>query len=117
MRTRPGPAGPGTDTPGAQCRGSISARLFVSAGLDPARAREAELGLRAVACGADPLAPVGEPLLELDPPALVLSALKPAENGDGMVIRVLNESLWGIATRLKRHSCVGLPRYPLVAQT
>ena len=53
LRSRPGPAGPGTDTPGAQCPGLVEARLALFAGLDPAAARDAELGLRAVPCGAD----------------------------------------------------------------
>jgi alpha-mannosidase len=60
---------------------------------DPALARAAELGLRAVPAGpADtpsPLAP-GRSLLGLSPGAIVLSALKPADQGDGMVLRVLN---------------------------
>jgi mannosylglycerate hydrolase len=90
LRSRPGPAGPGTDTPGAQCPGSLSARLSLFAGLDPARAREAELGLRAVLCGDEPLAAESAPLLEIEPSALVLSAFKPAEKGHGVVIRVLN---------------------------
>ena len=54
-----------------------------------------ELGLRAVPAGghehgdAPPLA-AGRPLLALAPGAIVLSALKPAEDGDGLVVRVLN---------------------------
>ena len=118
LRTRPGPAGPGTDTPGAQCQGTLRARLFVSAGLDPARAREAELGLRAVACGAEAIAPVGTPLLALEPEDLVLSALKPAEDGDGIAIRVLNPTAAVQHARLalgfpfERHECMRLDERP-----
>jgi hypothetical protein len=90
LRSRPGPAGPGTDTPGAQCAGSLFARLSLFAGLDPARAREAELGLRAVLCGEDPLMAESESLLEIEPSGLLLSAFKPAESGQGVVIRILN---------------------------
>ena len=90
LRSRPGPAGPGTDTPGAQCPGSFTARLCLFAGFDPAAAREAELGLRAVACGETPLLPEGRPVLALEPHDLLLSALKPAEADGAIVLRVLN---------------------------
>jgi mannosylglycerate hydrolase len=90
LRSRPGPAGPGTDTPGAQCRGRLEARLSLYAGLDPAAARDAELPLRAVPAGETPLAPEGCALLALEPRALLLSAVKPAEQGAGLVVRVLN---------------------------
>jgi hypothetical protein len=90
LRSRPGPAGPGTDTPGAQCPGRLEARLSLYAGLDPAAARDAELPLRAVPAGDAPLAPEGRALLALEPRALVLSAVKPAEQEEGLVVRVLN---------------------------
>ena len=90
LRSRPGPAGPGTDTPGAQCPGRTVARLVLLAGLDPAAARDAELPLRAVPCGESPLVAPGSALLALAPHALVLSAVKPAEAGPGLVVRVLN---------------------------
>jgi hypothetical protein len=90
LRSRPGPAGPGTDTPGAQCAGSLFARLSLFAGLDPARAREAELGMRAVLCGEEPLMAESESLLEIEPSGLLLSAFKPAEGGQGVVVRILN---------------------------
>jgi hypothetical protein len=90
LRSRPGPAGPGTDTPGAQCPGRLVARLSLLAGLDAVAARDAELGLRAVACGEETLVPADLPLVALEPVQLLLSAFKPAENGDGAVLRVLN---------------------------
>jgi len=90
LRTRPGPAGPGTATPLAQCPGTLEARLSLFAGLDPAAARDAELGLRAVTAGDAPLAAAGRALVELAPAPLVLSALKPAEQGPGLVLRVQN---------------------------
>lgn len=90
LRSRPGPAGPGTDTPGAQCPGRLVARLGLFAGLDPAAARDAELPLFAVPAGDAPLLAAERPALELAPRALVLSAVKPAESGTGLVVRVLN---------------------------
>jgi len=90
LRSRPGPAGPGTDTPGAQCQGTLRARLSVFDGHDQARAREAEVGLRAVVCGDEPVVPQTEALFLLEPSMLMLSAFKPAERGHGVVFRVLN---------------------------
>jgi len=90
LRSRPGPAGPGTDTPGAQCPGRVEARLVLLPGLDPAAARDAELPLRAVLCGETPLVAADQPLLSLAPRELVLSSVKPAQDGPGLVVRVLN---------------------------
>lgn len=90
LRSRPGPAGPGTETPGAQCLEPLEARLSLLPGLDPRAARDAELGLRVVYAGEEPLVEEGRPQLLLEPRALVLSALKPAEEGAGLVLRVLN---------------------------
>jgi alpha-mannosidase len=101
LRTRPGPAGPSTETPGAQCRGELHARLSLFPGLDPSAARDAELPLRAVPAGSEPLAPEGAPLLLLEPSGLVLSALKPAEQGAGLVVRVLNPSDEAMEARLR----------------
>jgi hypothetical protein len=90
LHTRPGPAGPGTDTPLAQCPGLLRAGLWLLPGLDPAGAREAELGLRAVVCAEETLVPEGEPIVAVEPSGLLLSALKPREDGRGIVLRVLN---------------------------
>jgi len=96
LRSRPGPAGPGTETPGAQCLGAVEARLSLLPGLDPRAARDAETGLQAVTAGPAPRAQAGRALLALEPRELLLSALKPAEPdaaapGDGaLVVRVLN---------------------------
>jgi alpha-mannosidase len=60
------------------------------AGGDLTAARDFELGLRGVACGEDTVLAEDTPTLELSPPGLVLCALKPAEEGAGMVARVLN---------------------------
>lgn len=90
LHSRPGPAGPGTRTPSAQCPGPLEARIFLLPGLDPGAVRAAELGLQAVPAGPEPLVPPGEPLLELSPRSLQLSALKPAEDGGGWILRVAN---------------------------
>jgi mannosylglycerate hydrolase len=90
LETRPQPAGPSVPTPGAQCPGRLEARLALCPGLDPSAARDAELGLACVLAGDAPRARAGEPLLELEPRELCLSALKPAERGDGLIVRVLN---------------------------
>jgi len=92
LASRPMLAGPGTSVPGAQCPGPLRARLALFAGLDPAAAQDAEWGLRAVEAGptADALWPEDTPLLCLAPRALLLSALKPAVEGDGIVLRILN---------------------------
>jgi alpha-mannosidase len=46
--------------------------------------------LLATTVGDAPLDSGGEPLVEIDPREIVLSALKPAERGGGFVLRVLN---------------------------
>ncbi len=90
LRTRPVQAGPGMPAPGAQCPGPLVARLVVATDADPFIAHDAELGLRAVPAGDTPLLDPGVALLELAPRSLMLSALKPPNNGEGLVVRVLN---------------------------
>lgn len=91
LASRPEPAGPGLEAPGAQCIGETTARLSLNIGSSPQVAvRDAELGLRAVPAGPDPLVPPGESLVELEGPGVVLSALKPADRESGLVVRVLN---------------------------
>jgi hypothetical protein len=90
--TRPMLAGPGILVPGAQCPGELRAKIALFAGLDPAAARDAEWGLCAALAGpvADALWPEDVPLLAIAPRELLLSALKPAADGEGIVLRVLN---------------------------
>ncbi len=95
LRSRPVPAGPGLRTPGAQCLGTSHARIALFAAYDDPggiarQASEAELGLRAVYAGDEPLLPAGKDLLTLEGTGIVFSALKPAENGTGIILRVLN---------------------------
>jgi hypothetical protein len=90
LRTRPIPAGPAMEIPAGQGPSTLEADLALLAGPDPVAAWDAELGLRAAIAGAEPRLADGRTLLALEPPSLVLSALKPAEDGDGIVVRVLN---------------------------
>ncbi|MDX6285171.1 MAG: 2-O-(6-phospho-alpha-D-mannosyl)-D-glycerate hydrolase [Frankiales bacterium] len=92
LATRPDPAGPGIPTPGAQCPGPFTAHfsLFAADARTPAYARSVELGLRAVIGGDTPLIDDGRALLRLSPDVLALSALKPADDGDGVIARILN---------------------------
>ena len=90
LETRPMEAGPTLATPGAQCLETIRTRLSLSPGLDPAAALDAELGLRAVAVGTAIAEHGDQALLGLDDPAVEVSSLKPAEDGDGSVLRLLN---------------------------
>jgi alpha-mannosidase len=93
LGTRPGDAGPALPTPGAQCLGPLEVR-FALALAEPAQAasasRDAELGLRAVAAGENPLWPEGRALLAIEPRSLVLSAWKLAEDGEGSILRLSN---------------------------
>src|SRR5262249_27366300 len=90
LRTRPVQAGPGMPAPGAQCRGTTSARLFVAPAGDSTIARDAELGFRAVAAGDGPLLDPDVSALELAPRDLELTTVKPANDDDGVIVRVLN---------------------------
>lgn len=91
LKSRPEPAGPGLRTPEAQCLGPTVARLALVFGPAPqVEAWDAELGLRAVPAGDNPVLPPGVSLFALEGPNLVLSALKPPERGTGIVARVLN---------------------------
>ena len=101
LTTRPQPAGPVVPTPGAQCQQRITAQLTLFTGSDPRTARDAELGLAAVPAGDVPLVPPDQALLTLDPPALQLSALKLAEDGAGMILRVLNPTDAAVDARVQ----------------
>lgn len=105
LRSRPQPAGPVMPTEGAQQLGALEARLMLLAGADPVAARDAELGLRGVIAGERPLLPPDTPLMALQPNGLQLSALKPAEDGEGFVVRILNPT----DTPLEAHLTFGLP--------
>jgi len=102
LRTRRGPAGPSLETPGAQMQGrwTFHYSLIPHAGAVPADRQGWEAAFREAHRFARPLSavrsrggngslPASASLLEVEPP-LVLSALKTAEDGDGVVARVYN---------------------------
>jgi alpha-mannosidase len=102
LRTRPAPAGPAMPLAAAQGQGRIEAEIHLLLdGGDAVAARDAEVGLRAVFAGDSPLLDDGRPLLEIAPDFLLLSALKPAEEGAGLVVRVLNPSPRAVQARLR----------------
>jgi mannosylglycerate hydrolase len=88
LRTRPLPAGPEMMTPGAQTQGLVAAT--VTLGRTPADVRAAEIGFRGVLAGETTPLAAETSLLEIDAQHSVLSACKPAQEGDRIVVRVLN---------------------------
>jgi hypothetical protein len=90
LKSRPEPAGPGIPTPEAQCPEGVTARLSLRADAPPSVLLADEVGLRAVFAGPEPPLAEGTSVAALAPASLVLSALKPTEEGDAVVVRVLN---------------------------
>lgn len=90
LRSRPIPAGPTLETPEAQCLDGIVAEISLRLDADPATLLADEIGLRAVPAGDAALVAPETSLLRIEPREVVLSALKPADDGDGIVLRVLN---------------------------
>jgi alpha-mannosidase len=88
LRTRPIPAGPEMLAPGAQTLGAVHATITLAS--ESGDARAAEIGMVGVLGGNDPRLEAGSSLLGLESTRCVLSACKPAERGDGIVVRVLN---------------------------
>jgi len=99
LPTRPGHAGWPTPTPGAQCLGPDRIELAIV----PVTAEEVERGDRLPELWEDAFLPVrgrwlrdAGPLailggeIVLEGPGLVLSAVKPAQNGSGVVLRCYN---------------------------
>jgi hypothetical protein len=83
LRTRPMPAAPEMPAPGAQVQGTIRATITIATA--PRDARAAEVGLWGVFGDVAPPS-----FLALDSERCELSACKPAEDGDGIIVRILN---------------------------
>jgi hypothetical protein len=76
---------------GAQQIGKFRACVsLLSADDDPSAPYDAEMGLRGVLAGPNPIVAPGTSLLRVEPASLLLSACKPAEQGGGFIIRILN---------------------------
>ncbi len=90
LRTRPLPAGPEMPAPGAQVRERVDATITLAA--RPEDAVAAEVGLRGVLGGVAPRLADGASLLALNAHTVTLSACKQAQDGDAIVVRVLNPS-------------------------
>ena len=101
LASRPGEAGPALPTPAAQCPGPLTVHLSLLPGCDPTAARDAELGLHAVGSGARPLFAAGASLLQIQPREIALSTLKPAEDGLGAILRLLNPTVTDLIARVR----------------
>ena len=108
LRCRPIPAGPAMETPGAQVLGPFTAEISLIPELDPAAAFMCPSGLRGVLAGPSPWFPDGVSLLHLEPALLLLSAVKPAEDRKGIIVRVLNPSSQTVEAALS----LGFPTRP-----
>ncbi len=115
---RPHKVGPRLPTPGAQCAGRQSFRLalrpYAGTGHTGELYRTAEefaLPLLTHAVQSSRPGPVSgapTPGLALEPPSAVLSAVKTAEDGDGLIVRVFNSSPEPVTARLT-------PDFPLAS--
>ena len=90
LRTRPMPAGPEMPAPGAQVLGPVHATITLARSARDART--SAIGLWGVLAGDEPIVADGTSYLRLDAEHGELSACKPAEDGDGFIVRVLNPS-------------------------
>lgn len=107
LATRKGGAGPALATPGLQSPGRLEAQLSLipfQGDLAHAAALAAafQSAPRAVVAGvqAGPLPPQGA-WLRVDPPAFRLTAVKQAEDGDGLIVRGVNPGPHPLGVRLE----------------
>jgi alpha-mannosidase len=107
LHNRPAHAGPADPTPEAQCPGvhTFHYALVSHAGNYLTAMHEAaafNAPLRAVSTSAHegPLPPQGS-FVDVSPAAVVITALKPPEEGDGLVVRLYNAASVPVQARLK----------------
>jgi len=116
LSSRAGPAGPALPTPGAQCQGWHTFRyaLVPHAGNYLTSQREAHsfiAPLRAACLVQSPqagpasdaeadLSPAGS-FVQVSPAAVVLTALKPPQQGEGMILRVYNSAQAPVLARVR----------------
>jgi 2-O-(6-phospho-alpha-D-mannosyl)-D-glycerate hydrolase len=128
MPERPGHAGWPTPTPDAQCRGPFSARLAVRPHAPEELDRREGIERAAEAFHAPPLAAMRRALLEIPTPVagpslagegLVFSAMKPADEGPGIVLRCTNalarpvSGAWRVPWPVREAQLVRLDEAPL----
>jgi len=106
LANRIGHAGPALATPGAQCLGEhifeysiIPFGADLDAGAAQAFAFEAPLRALAVPLSAGTLPPSGS-LVSVEPAALVLTSIKPAEAGEGFIVRFYNSADEAVSGRV-----------------
>jgi mannosylglycerate hydrolase len=99
IETRPGDAGPSIATPDAQCLGAYTFEYALVFGAEPwrellptARAFSVPLRVSVGPCAEGGL-PATAPLVGARPAAIVVSALKGAEDGRGSILRVYNDDV------------------------
>jgi alpha-mannosidase len=97
LRARPGgEAGWKNETPEAQCRGEYTFRFHVRASsngmADILRAADQWNAGPIVFARGERMESLPPALLSVDPSHVVLSAIKPADNGNGIIVRINNSS-------------------------
>ncbi|HWE62038.1 MAG TPA: glycoside hydrolase family 38 C-terminal domain-containing protein [Chloroflexota bacterium] len=96
LAVRPADAGPSLPTPEGQCPGTHQFDYALAFGAEPwhallpaARAFAVDLCALLAPCAEGWLPPAAS-LVQIDPPAVVISALKGAEDGRGAILRIYN---------------------------
>jgi mannosylglycerate hydrolase len=128
IATRKGPAGPTVETPGAQCPGRHVFEYAIvphEGGWESAflEAHRFARPLRATLASGEGVLPVAGTLVEVSSPRLVVSAVKPAADGKGVIVRVYNISDKSVRGRVRlrephRHvEIVNLNEEPLATAT
>jgi alpha-mannosidase len=114
LTNRVGPAGPALATPGAQCLGRhtfhyalvphtgnyLTVQHEAHAFIAPLRAVPLAGGGRCDTAGEDTSLPPAGSFLHVSPAAVILTAVKPPQQGEGMIVRVYNSARTPVRARL-----------------